>query len=304
MFIRKDQYEKKSVVSNNAVIYKKYNENNLEISMHVVKPGTTFYFLPPRDPSGAKIFFVAKGKLLHITSGQIFSEFDTIILKHDDDFFLYDPLEECQLYLNAFGDHVYEQAKANFSTVNISMEKIQLKDDYTNKHCLRVHALAKKMASKLKLSGKETYSLLVAARYHDMGKINISNDILNKPSALSSEEFDIMKCHVSMGYEHLPTLHTEIIPIIISEHHERLDGSGYPKGLKGENISELGKVLAVIDTFDAMTTDRVYKKGKSVEDAFEELYSLADVTYKKKYIDFLKEIIYDDSDLRHRLRGL
>lgn len=304
MFIPRDTYEKKCVVSNRTIIYKKYNQDNLEISMHVLKPGATFYFLPPEDPSGTKVLFIVKGRLLHITSGQILSEFDTIILKHDDDFFLYDPLEECHLYLNSFGDHVYEQAKANFSTINTSMEKIQLKDDYTNKHCLRVHALAKEMASKLKLTGKETYSFLTAARYHDIGKINISIDILNKPTSLTSEEFITMKRHVSEGYEHLPTLHTKIIPMIISEHHERLDGSGYPKGLKAENISELGKALAVIDTFDAMTTDRVYKKGKSVENAFEELYSLADVTYKRKYIELLEEIIHEDSDLLHRLRTL
>lgn len=121
------------------------------------------------------------------------------------------------------------------------------------------------MAPYLKLHGKMLYAFLTAARYHDLGKIKISDQILNKPGHFSQEEFLTMKDHVLETRRLLEPVVEEEVCLIAEQHHERLNGSGYPYGLKGDEISDLGKALAVIDTFDAMTTDRVYKKAKPLK---------------------------------------
>lgn len=300
MFILKNTYREKNIVREDATIYKKYDHDNLEVNIYVVKPGASFFLMPPKDPKGVKVYLIIKGKISHCTTGNILEKHDTIILRHDDDYFLYDPIEETNLYLTAYGDSSYETTEIKFKAINEAMQKIQVKDDYTNRHCERVLALAKEMAKVLKLTGKEAYNLITAARYHDLGKIAISDHILNKPSRLTLDEFETMKRHVLEGVSLLPDHYNHVVGSIIEEHHERLDGSGYPKGLKGHEISEAGRALAVMDTFDAMTTNRVYKKGKSVGEAFEELYDLADQKYDRKYIQYLEQIIKDNPDLIHR----
>jgi putative nucleotidyltransferase with HDIG domain len=172
------------------------------------------------------------------------------------------------------------------------MESIEKKDHYTNQHCLKVLELAREMAKRMKLNGKESYAFVTAARYHDLGKISISDEILNKPGALTEVQFNDMKSHVLETRRLLSENFEEEVCLIAEQHHERLNGSGYPYGLKAKDIHEHAKALAVLDTFDAMTTDRVYKKGKTREEAFLELYSLADTYYERKYIEMLELIIF------------
>ncbi len=138
----------------------------------------------------------------------------------------------------------------------------------TGDHVKRVAEYSKLFALKSGLSLKEAEEVKMASPMHDIGKVGIPDDILNKPGKLTENEFEIMKTHAELGYDMLkgsqqPLLKTAAI--IAMEHHEKWDGTGYPKGLKGEEIHLYGRITAVADVFDALGHDRVYKKAWPME---------------------------------------
>ncbi|MFW2487435.1 HD-GYP domain-containing protein [Clostridium chromiireducens] len=143
-------------------------------------------------------------------------------------------------------------------------------DEYTYTHCLNVAIYSMLIAKWMNLSFESIIDVIQAALLHDIGKIKISNEILNKPSRLTKEEFDEIKKHSILGYAIANKHHgfNENIKEGILMHHERIDGSGYPFGKKGMDIALSAKIVAVADTFDAMTSSRVYKKGVTPFKAF------------------------------------
>jgi HD-GYP domain-containing protein (c-di-GMP phosphodiesterase class II) len=145
-------------------------------------------------------------------------------------------------------------------------------DEYLFKHSINVGLVASKIGSVLKLSKENQQLLARMGLFHDVGKLKIDPSILNKPSRLTDDEFQIIKQHPKLGYEFL--FNTSLDPLIIEgtlKHHERLDGSGYPNGIKGEDIPFLVRILSVADTFDAICSNRVYRGRRSVFFAIEEM---------------------------------
>lgn len=142
----------------------------------------------------------------------------------------------------------------------------------TEEHAERLAELSIMIGDKLGLSQKELDELRLFAMLHDIGKVGIDDRILNKPGALSPEEWMIMKNHPEMGYR-IAMASPELEPIAeyILSHHERYDGKGYPQGLKGKDIPLLSRILAVADSFDAMTQDRVYRQAMCKQKAIEEI---------------------------------
>lgn len=115
--------------------------------------------------------------------------------------------------------------------------------------------------------------MYLLAKLHDMGKIGIDNKILNKPGKLTEEEWNIMKTHSEIGYR-IASSTPDLMHVAykILTHHERYDGSGYPKGLKGEEIPLLSRILAIVDAFDVMTNERPYKKAMTVVETSSDFY--------------------------------
>ena len=135
-------------------------------------------------------------------------------------------------------------------------------DDSTYAHCLNVALICRVMAGWLHLSDEDTDILTLSGLLHDIGKVGISDDILNKPGKLTSEEFDIMKSHSQKGYDILKNQNIdERVKLTALQHHERCDGSGYPSTLHSDNIIKFAKLIAIADVYDAMTSARVYRKG-------------------------------------------
>ncbi|MGG4146417.1 HD-GYP domain-containing protein [Paenibacillus algorifonticola] len=140
---------------------------------------------------------------------------------------------------------------------------LQSKDDYSYRHNIGVGVLSTLIGKWLDMDERDLMQLTMAATLHDIGKTKISNEILNKPALLDPKEFDLMKKHTIFGYEMLKeTVGINHIQALVAlQHHERQDGSGYPLGLRSEQIAPLSKIVAVADVFHAMTSDRPYRRA-------------------------------------------
>jgi putative nucleotidyltransferase with HDIG domain len=158
------------------------------------------------------------------------------------------------------------------NTITILAQAVELRDDYTGGHTARVTHYAELLARQMNLDAADLRWIRFGTPLHDIGKIGIDDAILRKPGPLTPDEYKIMQSHTIKGAAILSTLPdlAPIIPIVRS-HHERWDGKGYPDGLAGAGIPRLARIVAVADTFDAMTSDRPYRKGMPPEVAFAEV---------------------------------
>jgi len=173
-----------------------------------------------------------------------------------------------------------------FQTAESLADAIEKRDPYTGGHTQRVTLYSSAIAKYLQLNPMERKWLKIASVLHDIGKIGIEDQILRKPNRLSSEEFNIIKRHSDMGaeiIEHIRQLR-EIVPGV-RYHHEMMNGKGYPDGLRGESIPLLAKIVAVADTYDAMTTNRPYRKALEKEAAIEELKKCSGTQFDSQVVE-------------------
>ncbi len=179
-----------------------------------------------------------------------------------------------------------ENKELFMSSIRMLAAAIDAKDPYTRGHSERVKDYSMVIGRSLGFSAAELERLEIAALLHDVGKIGIDDRILRKPTNLTPDEFEIMKTHPDKGAAILAQIEQlrDIIPGMRA-HHENYDGSGYPQGLKGEEIPLLGRVITVADTFDAMTTDRPYQKAFTLEFALNRIRTMANVKYDPKIVD-------------------
>ncbi len=170
---------------------------------------------------------------------------------------------------------------------------IQSKDSYTGEHSKAVQKYAETFARKLNLSSFDTECLSLGAAFHDIGKIGVSESILNKNDKLSDEEYEQIKRHTEIGskiLDNMPVL-KENIGKIVRHHHESWDGTGYPDKLKGEQIPVQARMIAIIDSYHAMTSNRPYRQGMPKEKASEILQDGAGKQWDPELVDKFLEII-------------
>jgi HD-GYP domain-containing protein (c-di-GMP phosphodiesterase class II) len=179
-----------------------------------------------------------------------------------------------------------ENKELFMSSIRMLAAAIDAKDPYTRGHSERVKDYSLVIGRSLGYSAAELERLEIAALLHDVGKIGIDDRILRKPTNLTPDEFEIMKTHPDKGAAILAQIEQlrDIIPGMRA-HHENYDGSGYPQGLKGEEIPLLGRVITVADTFDAMTTDRPYQKAFTLEFALNRIRTMANIKYDPKIVE-------------------
>jgi len=151
---------------------------------------------------------------------------------------------------------------------------VEARDPYTAGHCERLARYAAALGAAVAMGADDQTALRRGGYLHDIGKIAIPDSILLKNGPLTADEIALMRCHPTIGTELCANLHSlEPVLPIVGQHHERLDGSGYPNGLKGDQISPLAQVMAIVDVFDALTTTRPYRPALSMARACEELQS-------------------------------
>ncbi|HKF41738.1 MAG TPA: HD domain-containing phosphohydrolase [Thermoanaerobaculia bacterium] len=187
-------------------------------------------------------------------------------------------------------DQVQRAARENrelfLASIKALAEAIDAKDPYTRGHSERVAAYAATIASELDLPPSEVERIRLSALLHDVGKIGVDDRIIRKPTALSEEEFQLMKTHPIKGaaiMSAIPQL-ADVIPGM-KYHHEKWSGGGYPEGLKGEEIPMQARIVTVADTFDAMTTTRPYQQAMEIEFVVERIRQFAGIRYDPRVVD-------------------
>lgn len=157
---------------------------------------------------------------------------------------------------------------------------LDAKDPYTAGHSQRVSDMSLALSGFLELGKDEIEKIHIAAHLHDIGKIGVPDAVLNKPEKLSKEEWEFMKRHPQIGADILSkSRHLNELKEIVLYHHERFDGKGYPKGLKGEEIPLGARIIAICDSIDAMASDRGYRKAYSMEHCYGEIKRNLGVIY-------------------------
>jgi HD-GYP domain-containing protein (c-di-GMP phosphodiesterase class II) len=186
---------------------------------------------------------------------------------------------------------LYSDLKAQFiETVTALASAIDAKDKYTGGHTKRVALFSELIAKYMGYSEEEMEEVRMAAMLHDIGKIGIDDKVLKKEAPLDPAEWEHMKQHPEFGYRILS--HVKQLKYVtdgMRYHHERPDGHGYPLGLKGEEIPMIARIISVADTFDAMTSNRPYRKGLSYETAFEEIVKHRGAQFDEKVVDAFAE---------------
>ena len=181
------------------------------------------------------------------------------------------------------------------SVIDVISQVVEMRDPYTAGHERRVAELATRIAEKLGMSPAEVEEIRVAALMHDVGKVSIPAEILSKPGRLSSAEFALIKGHSESGYRIIESANMEgTAAEIVYEHHERCDGSGYPRGLTAEQLHPGSKVLMVADTVEAMVSHRPYRAGLTIEAALAEIREGAGTKYDSQVCDACVSLFEDD----------
>lgn len=206
-----------------------------------------------------------KETLLHTAEGALY----WAKLNGKDQSLLFDPSVVEALSAEERARRVEEAALIDL--VQSLAKAVDARDEYTQRHSKRVCSLAARLAKHMSLSPNEVKHIEIAGILHDVGKIGIPDSILNKPGRLTDEEMNVIQGHPALTVQILEsTSLREFIPYV-KAHHERWDGQGYPEGLKGEDIPLPSRILAIADTFDAMTTDRPYRRAMTINEALTEI---------------------------------
>jgi len=167
------------------------------------------------------------------------------------------------------------------------MSRLRIKDDYLVEHSLNVSILMTIFCKHMNVERKIMEDLALGAFLHDIGKVLVPNEVLNKPGKFTDEEYTIMKTHVLLGVkvlEETPNI-PDIVMTVVKEHHERINGKGYPYNLSLDQISQYGRMIAIVDSYDAMTAERVYKAGMHPIKAFKILVAESPNSYDSELVE-------------------
>ncbi len=189
-----------------------------------------------------------------------------------------------------------EGAEDAIQATTMLAKTIELKDGYTEEHCDRLAEMALAIGKRLGLTEERLEQLRYGALLHDVGKLGIADDILGKPGRLTPLEWAEMRKHPTIGKEIVEKIDSlGSVARIVEEHHERIDGKGYPKGLKGDEILLEARILAIVDAYDAMRSDRPYRQALRREEAIRELKENAGSQFDSLVVKVFLEILDEGS---------
>lgn len=265
--------------------------------------GDEFIIILPRsDESEAKEVI---DRITNLSSGQKIGSIDVSITfatgtKYSDGEDIHDIFKQTENRM--YTKKTQESACARSKAVKLMMNTLFENNVRDKVHARNVSDVCKMIAQELNFENKQIEQLKMAGMMHDIGKIGIEEKILNKPAKLTSDEFLEIMRHPEIGYRILNTVNefSEIAEFVL-EHHEKWDGTGYPKGLKGNDISIQARIIAVADAFDSMTSFRTYDKEFTVEEGIEELSKCAGTQFDPDITNALEKAIAEEPALARSL---
>ncbi len=291
IFINKKEDYIDKVEKDSTQLYLIAKNDNIEIIRQKIVSDKTFQIIGG-EKDNFELFYILKGKISNEKDNIILSPGDSITARSGKEEKYFKTLEETTLlYITSTPIFASEQKRIN-ELLSLN-RKVAEKDVETNEHCMRLQKLSSLIAEELGLEEKNIFYLGYASFLHDIGKAKIHASILQKPSELNDEEWEIMEKHAKWGKQiiskHFTLKQFDKIGKIIYQHHERWDGNGYPEGLKGEEILVEAQILSVTDAYDAMTYERPYQRALTREEATEEIKSEKGKQFSPKVVDaFLK----------------
>jgi HD-GYP domain-containing protein (c-di-GMP phosphodiesterase class II) len=263
---------------------------HVEVMRLTVKRGGNVTLIPTEDVS--ETLYILSGELgCTLPSGPaVFTAGACLTSRNIAEHFRLDALTDVSLLYIPSVSQFHDFSEELGQLQKLAVE-IELKDGYTAGHCRRISELSYATGEKLGLSGSRLHMLDYGAFLHDVGKIRLPLSLLNKPGEPTPQEWALIRQHPVFGRELLEDTFMEEAGKIVEQHHERFDGSGYPFGLSGSEILTEAYIVAVTDTFDAMTTDRPYRAAISEAEALGELRAYAGVHYPAEIVEAFCEVV-------------
>ncbi len=255
------------VLSNAGSFALKAKDDALEVVHIEAKAGKSLFLQPYECENAMYLFYFLEGRVAYAKENCFLGPGDCISAKDLTETEYFEIVEDVKMLLVTQKDFFDKQANYVLK-MTAEMDKIQAKDQYTEKHCNRSGNLALRIGLKFGLKNDQINDLVFASKIHDLGKIQVPLHILNKPGTYTYEEFDVMKKHPRAGYDIIVDSVSQREALIVLQHHEKCDGTGYPQGLKKDEMLIESRILAVADAFDALTTHRPYRVALSQSEAF------------------------------------
>jgi putative nucleotidyltransferase with HDIG domain len=271
------------------------SEEGAEIMHQNIKSGEVCFIEPCESDTTMEFFYILTGKI------EIDGPCSSQTLGPGDYLYVYQLTETINFRTVTDVTMLYISTFPQFSFLSTTTkelfdlaEQVKAKDKYTLLHNERVKEYALKIADKLGLSNEQKRNILYASLFHDVGKVDLPTELLNKNGCLTAAEMDLMREHPVIGAEMLTGTHFAEIGEIILQHHERINGTGYPRGLRGDEIMIEAQIIAVADVFDAMTTDRSYRPALPIALAVEEIAMAKGILFGELIVEKLFEILKED----------
>ncbi len=275
---------------------------SLEVTRQSIEAGKHFYLFASDEWSGFEFMYILAGKLtledpgkgeISIDAGEFFYHNGL----PDKAFFRVETDVEILIVSTPPSFHLIRDDMQEMMSLARSVEE---KDQLTEGHCTRLERLAVSTGEKLGLPGQKLIDISFGAYLHDVGKVKVPIEILNKESSLSEKEWIEMQKHPDYGAEMLREKEfLKGAAEIVRGHHERYDGNGYPQGLKGEEIPIGARVVSVVDAYDAITSVRPYQKAQAKRDAIAELRKSAGTQFDPRVVEAFIVVIGDDDGEAH-----
>jgi HD-GYP domain-containing protein (c-di-GMP phosphodiesterase class II) len=266
------------------------NVDNLEIIHGILKKDSLYVIYPSECDKGIHSVYILSGRIQNSHTKDIYSDGDYFQGRNLIKEVHMDVIEDTKVIIIS-QQPLFNHQLDYLERYNERMLIIQDKDHYTQEHCNRTGNLCSKIAIRMNISGERLTNFIYISKIHDIGKIFIPDEILNKPGKLTKDEFEIIKTHSLKGYELVVDEMGERSSRILLEHHEKIDGSGYPDGKLGNQMLLESKILAVVDAFDALSSKRPYRDALSEEKAIEILKRDAGILWDNEVVDLLVDIV-------------
>lgn len=265
-----------------------------EIIRYEVQPGAVVGIAPNEGTDGSELYVVLEGEMECETGGLGTVHAGDVLNPGRGAPGLMLRATRRTIMLEIAAHPMFHTLYGGVEDLRALAREVARKDGYTHDHCSRVRRMAFEVGRLMGLAPERLYWLTFGAYLHDVGKARIPSEVLLKPGPLTPAEWEVMRQHPVLGQEMVTKTQADRAALIVGQHHERVDGSGYPRGLCEDEILVESQIVAVVDTFDAITTNRPYHQAESAMVAMAELVRCRSTLFRSDVVEAFSELVATD----------